>query len=134
MPKLSFLQKCAIALMLAFAAYFVFSMMTGHGAQSSDVMSLRNAKKLCTACRQYASNHQGNFPPSLDALFPDYLTDRSMLASPLMPGEPAGYTYTAGLKDTGPVNAVVIEDKFAPLKHHRIVAYVDGSARILDTP
>jgi len=134
MPKFSTLQKCVIAVMLAFAAFFVFSMMGGKGAKSPAARSLTNAHSLASACRQYASGHQGSFPPSLDALFPGYLTDRSLLVSPLKPEEPAGYLYTAGLKDIGPVNAVLIEDKFAPLQHIRIVAYVDGSARILNTP
>ena len=106
----------------------------GNSAKSPATKSLTNAHSLASACRQYASGHQGNFPSSLDSLFPTYLTDRSLLVSPLQPGEAAGYLYTPGLKDTGPVNAVVIEDKFAPLQHLRIVAYVDGSARVLNTP
>jgi hypothetical protein len=135
MFKLSKLQKFAIVATLACAGFFVYWMMSSGGNSKTAVTkSLVNARKLCTACRVYASEHDGNFPGSLDALVPNYLKDRSELASPLMPSEPVGYTYTAGMKYTGPVNAVVIEDKFGPAQHVRIVAYVDGSARVLPSP
>jgi hypothetical protein len=135
--KLSTLQKCVIIAMLAFAGLAVYWMMSGASGQASKspvTQSLTRAKKLCLACRIYASNHQGNLPPSLDALVPGYLADHSAFVSPLMPSEPEGYLYTPGLKDIGPVNAVVVEDKFAPRQHLRIVAYLDGSARVLPTP
>ena len=137
MATVSTLQKWTIITMAAFGVVILFWMVSpGSGIKSTSPVtkSLINAKALGHACRQYALDHQGDFPPSLDALFPTYLKDRSVLASPLMPSEPVGYIYTPGLKDAGPVNAVVIEDKFAPLQHLRIVTYVDDSARVLNTP
>ena len=137
MSKFSTLQKFTIILMVAFAGLAAYWFMHGGSGSHSRVAvtkSLVAAKKLSVACRAYALDHEGNFPPSLDALFPAYLTDRSALVSPLMPAEPVGYLYTPGGKYTGPVNAVVIEDKFASLQHLRIVAYVDGSARVLTPP
>jgi len=107
---------------------------SGAHQKTAEAKSLSNAKQLCLACKNYAIDNGGNFPPSLDALFPTYLTNRSVLASPLMPGQPLGYAYTPGLKVTDAANTVIIEDTFAPLKHVRIVAYVDGSACILGTP
>lgn len=107
---------------------------TGVREKALETKSMSNAKQLGLACKQYAIDNNGNFPPSLDALFPTYLTDRSILGSPLMPGDPAGYIYTPGLKDTDPADTILIEDKFAPLKHIRIVVYVDDSAKILRTP
>jgi len=136
MSNLSTLQKCVVVAMCLFAGLFLYWRI-GAGAgsiRSLETKSLTNVHTLATACRRFASDNHGKFPPSLDALFPAYLTNRSQLASPLKPDEPAGYIYTAGLTNTGPVNAVIIEDKFGPSQHVRIVAYVDGSARILDTP
>jgi len=99
---------------------------------SSTVKSLERARQICSACRAYAAHNGGNFPPSLDTLFPTYLTDRIILTSPLKPDEPAGYLYTPGLKSIGATDTVAVEDKFAPaLQHVRIVAYLDGSARVL---
>ena len=80
----------------------------------------------------YANDHDGNFPPSLDALFPGYASNQSLLVSPFKPEEPMGYIYTAGLKNTAAAGLVLIEDKFAPaLNHQRIVVYVDGNRAVL---
>jgi len=137
MFKLSKLQKITVTAMLVFGVgVFLWFNFGGSGSSSKSAVtkSLMNAKKICVACRVYAADHAGDFPPSLDALFPTYLQDRTMLASPLNPSEAEGYIYTPGLKSMGPVNAVVIEDKYAPLQHIRIVAYVDDSARVLTGP
>ncbi len=100
-----------------------------------ETKSLSNAKRIGFAFREYAVNNNGHFPHSLDELFPTYLDDRSILVSPFMPNEPIGYTYGPGygpgLTDTSDPNAVLIEDKFAPLKGVRIVAHVDGSSQVL---
>jgi len=132
MPKISNLQKCVIVIMLGFAAYLVYHM-GSHRSMSAEAQALQNVHVLGIACRQYASDHQDNLPPSLDVLVPTYLKDRSALASPLNPNEPNGYTYTPGYKAAGPINDIFIEDKFAPA-HHRIVTYVDGSSRVLNVP
>jgi hypothetical protein len=81
----------------------------------------------------YSRAHAGNFPPTFDALFPQYLQDRVMLASPLSPGDAVGYTYTPPtVARVDSPDTIVIEDKFAPdLTHHRVVAYANGSARII---
>ncbi len=92
-----------------------------------------NARNICLACRQYAREHGGVFPATLDPLFPQYLPDRSVLASPLDPSEPIGYTYTyPGPGKTDSPDTIVLEDKFAPtLGHIRLVVYANGSARPL---
>jgi hypothetical protein len=98
--------------------------------------SLKRARQLCIACRDYARQHGGSFPASLDALFPTYLTDRSLLGSPLSPDQPAGYTFTPpGPGKTDSPDTIVIEDKFAPsIAHIRLVSYANGSAKPLPTP
>ena len=102
---------------------------------SSESKSLNNAKLLGLACNTYAIDHDGNFPPSLDALYPTYLKDRHFLISPYAPSEPIGYEYTPGLTETSPPNTIFIEDKFVPIsKHKRIVACVDISSRALPCP
>ncbi len=104
--------------------------------RNAEAKSLVNVHKLCLACRVYSREHEGNFPPTLATLVPKYLEDQSSLASPLSPGEPLGYTLTppAPAHVDSP-DLVVLEDKFAPsLTHHRVVAYANGSARILANP
>jgi len=104
----------------------------GPSVRLPEAQSLTNARQIAIACIAYACDHEGNFPPSLDAVVPTYLKDRKHLASPLNPSDPIGYIYTPGLKYGQPDVAVLIEDKFAQsLKHDRVVVYTDGSARIL---
>jgi hypothetical protein len=120
------------------AAFLVVMLLTsgGSGTRKNEVLSMTNARNLCLVCRQYARDHGGVFPPALDALFPKYITDRSVLASPLSPGEPIGYTYTfPGPGKTDSPDTIVLEDKFSPaLAHVRIVVYANGSARALNIP
>jgi len=112
-------------------------MMFGPGTtsppQTPEVKSLYHVHTLCGACRKYALDHDKTFPASLDDLFPAYLQDRAILTSPLNPSEPVGYSYKGALKAPVPNDTVLIEDKFPPL-HKRIVAYADGSAKILLKP
>jgi len=102
---------------------------------ANEVKSMKNARNICLACRQYAREHGGNYPPSFDTLFPNYMQDRLKLISPLNSAEPVGYTYTPPpVARTDSPDTVVIEDKFAPtVDHNRIVVYANGSAQILDS-
>jgi Zn-dependent protease with chaperone function len=125
------LVTVAIIAILASIALPAFK---GVQEKALEARSLNNAKGIGLLCKRYAADHGGNYPPSLDALIPTYFPDSSVLVSPLMPGEPEGYNYTPGLTDTGPPDIVLIEDKFAPRNHVRIVVYSDISGRILRTP
>jgi hypothetical protein len=121
--------------MLVFLAVMVFGS-KGSGMLKLEAKSVANARQICLVCRQYARNNGGVFPPTLDALFPKYLTDRSVLASPLNPSEPVGYTYTfPGPGKTDSPDTIVLEDKFAPsLAHIRLVVYANGRAGPLAIP
>ena len=125
-----------VILPAAIAASVAIPAFTGVQERALQTKALTNAKQICLACKQYAIDHNGDYPPSLDALFPTYLTDRSVLASPFMPGVPEGYLYcyTPGLKQTDAPDTVVLEDKFALLKHLRIVVRLDGSTSVTHAP
>ncbi len=100
-------------------------------ARALETKSLADGKQIGLACKLYANDNGGNFPPSLDALVPTYISDRSILASPLNPSDPEGYIYTTGLTDSSPSDTVLLEDKYGSLKHVRIVVFVDDSARVI---
>jgi hypothetical protein len=125
----------AIICMLVFFAVMMFTSGAG-GMRKTEAKSLGNARNICLACRRYSREHGGVFPTSLDPLFPQYLPDRAVLASPLNPAEPVGYTYTfPGPGKTDSPDTIVIEDNFAPtLVHARIVVYANASARVLPIP
>jgi hypothetical protein len=92
-------------------------------------VSLRHILDLYDDCWQYGQKHGGDFPPSLDALVPEY-AQASDLKSPLNPRDPEGYLYTPGFRyppDPGTGNSIVIEDKFGPsVMHERIMIHADG--------
>ncbi len=96
--------------------------------------SLNQVKQIAIACKLYAVEHGGKFPPTLAALTPDYLTNPAILISPFAPEVPVGYTYTAGLTEKSDASAILIEDKFSGKEQQRIVGYVDGSVKILAAP
>ena len=93
--------------------------------------SLSNAKQIGTACRLYAVDNSGKFPPTLEDLVPDYLPDAKIFASPFAPDVPMGFSYTAGLSDTSPAGTVLLEDKFSLQKKMRIVVRVDTSGEVI---
>ena len=141
MEGLSPLRKTLVGLAIAAGVvFFVWTAVNSFTTAYQSVQNLAHAdmkeRIIYSACKQYAGEHGGNFPPSLDALFPAYLSDRSALVSPLKPDEPLGYLYTpppaAKLKSP---DFVVLEDKFAPtLIQRRICCYADGHVRVVPNP
>jgi len=126
----------AVICMLVFFGVMMAPPNAAQKLKNAEVKSMTNARKLCLACRDYSRQHAGNFPPTFDALFPQYLQDRGMLASPMSPGDAIGYTYTPPpVAKVDSPDTVVIEDKSAPsLTGHRVVVYANASARILMPP
>jgi len=107
---------------------------TGVKQKALEARSLNNAKILGAACIHYAADHGGDFPPTLNDLYPNYVSDRTSFVSPLSPRVVPGYIYYPGANNSSPADTVVLEDKFAPEQQHRIVVYADDSARIIPTP
>lgn len=93
--------------------------------------SLSNARQIGIACRLYATDNGGKFPPKLEALVPDYLADTKIFVSPFAPNEAMGYTYTAGLTDSSQPDLDLLEDKFSVNEGQRVVVHVDGSGVVL---
>jgi hypothetical protein len=129
--KRSFLRKAAMITVVCIAVtpvvvVFLATLESHFGASDLVTKSLRNGKTVALACKQYASEHGGDFPPSLDSLCPKYL-NRKALISPLNPSEPFGYTYFPGQRKTDKPEAVLFEDKFAPaLFHCDILFFTDA--------
>ncbi len=93
--------------------------------------SLAQAKQIGLACKLYASDNDGKFPPTLDALVPMYLNDKKLFVSPFAPDEPEGYTYHAGLLDSAPAGTVLLEDQFAPgVAGQKVIVHVDDSGEV----
>jgi len=89
---------------------------------------------IAVSCKLYAADNDGKFPPTLDALVPQYVVDSKTLVSPFAPEVPIGYDYTAGLTEESPPDKVLIEDKFASREHQRVVVHVDMSGEVTHEP
>jgi hypothetical protein len=121
------LALIALLPILAGIALPVFGEVQLRGKQTK---SLANAKTIATACKIYALDHNGDFPPTLDALGPEHLPDRAILICPLSgPSVPIGYDYFGGRTDDPPERILLIS-KAADRRGRRVVVHVDGSGAI----
>jgi hypothetical protein len=108
--------------------------------RSLDAKSLANGRSIALACRLYADDHGGNFPPDLAALVPDYVPDLAALTSPRAPDKTdVGYEYTPGLNVSDPPGTVLLRDKFPSRQinrafERRAVIHLDGQGEIERTP
>jgi hypothetical protein len=123
------------ALVLLFIGLTVIRVIRSVQIEAIETVSLSHGQRIALACRTYALDHGGNYPPSLGILFPKYLKDRAVLISPFQPHESVGYRYTTGLTVGSPSDTVIVEDKFRTRDgHDRLVVHVDGTAEVLLTP
>lgn len=99
--------------------------------KSAQTQSLANGRAIALACRAYASEHQGKFPATLEALVPQYLSDPAVFACPLAgTSEPIGFDYHGG-RDSDPAGKPLLVSKgHTPRKRH-VVVYTDGTADLV---
>jgi hypothetical protein len=75
----------------------------------------------------YALDHEDTFPPSLDDLFPRYLTDRAILISPFSKNKRTpSYEYFPGMKYSDPPDRVLLRDTCVSKSGLRAEVYVYG--------
>ena len=76
-----------------------------------------NLKQIFYAISSYRDDHSEQYPPSLDALYDDYIDDLQVFKCPStaspVPAAPSGgdYVYHAGLSPASPSTAALAEDK-----------------------
>jgi hypothetical protein len=94
---------------------------------------LTAAKQLGLACKLYAGDHEGNFPPNLEVLVPEYCPaeafegiGRSRARRKLVP-----FTYLPGQRDDGPPDLPLIVGPTSE-KDRYVVVTVDQSAEICE--
>jgi hypothetical protein len=108
---------------LAGIALPVFAEVKDRGNQTR---ALSDIKQVGTACKIYAADHDGRFPPKLEDLIPDYLPDAGLLACTYPdPKNPVAFEYFGGSEKDDPKKILIaspaIEGK------GRVFLYVDGS-------
>lgn len=106
--------------------------MRGMGVETREMSDL---KQVATACRLYAEDHEGRFPPTLGELIPEILPDHRMLFTRARDGDPPQpIIYRVGFKADDPVDSLVVASP-RPFEssrgRRRVVVFVDNSARIV---
>ena len=91
------------------------------------------AKEIYHACQLYAMDNSGAFPKNLNELFPDYLSTRDILSSPLAP-KPDGVDFEylgAGFSDTEHnVEKVFLRGRYTAPDGRRSIVRIDGRASL----
>ncbi|MAS92570.1 MAG: hypothetical protein CMO55_05175 [Verrucomicrobiales bacterium] len=100
---------------------------------ATDQMEIR---ELTLACRVYAFDNDGNYPPNLEALFPDYIDDRELLTAEIStnPRVVKPYLYRPGLTTKVESREMFIAGPIRGSDNTRAVGYNDGSTERTNIP
>lgn len=96
-----------------------------------------NARTIITACKQYAGQHNGSYPPDLATLISDkIIADEKPLHCPMLKDDTqTGYEYyAAGVKQTDAPDKVIVISKAAGRSGERVVGYNDGAVKVMVVP
>src|SRR5690606_17908468 len=77
--------------------------------RSPRVAAVNQVKQLVLACRAYAADHEGPYPPTLGALYPDYIDDLDHLFAIDEKGRKRILIYHPGFRDTDNPRPILIE-------------------------
>jgi type II secretory pathway pseudopilin PulG len=105
--------------------------------KATRVKAMSQGKQLVIAMKQYATEHEGKLPPSLETLVEEQYVDQSLLTlHPLAQGthdydQGQGWEYRgAGLKDSAEADTIVLISRKADRRGERIVARLDGTVEV----
>lgn len=101
--------------------------------KANQMKAVSSAKQIVLGMKQYAADHDGKYPPTLDVLFDEkILEDRGLLEFPPqlnVPGQ--GWEYLgAGHTDSDEGNLVILRSRKADRTKKKIVAHNDGSVSV----
>jgi len=109
--------------------------LTEMAGMSKEVIELSNIKQVAIAIRSFADDHEGQFPRELVDLFPRYLSTHKLLFTRSMDDDPPRpiiyYTGYSNRDDAGTIIVASPRLWEEPRGRSRVVAYLDGSARII---
>jgi len=84
------------------------------------------ARQIILACRQYASDHDDQWPQTLEQLSPAYLPKEMIWNATLGDGNKPGFDYASPSKSTS-TDAIVLVSKRIVRHNEYCVGYSDGS-------
>ena len=104
-------------------------MVTSLRSKAQAAASLSHARQIAMACKLYADDHGGKFPPSLQGLVPDYLPNVATFVSPFAPSEPIGYVYHPNANSLADPKTVLLEDQFSIRENYLIEVDSGGNGK-----
>jgi len=116
--------------LLAVVASLMLPVFMKTSQAGNQIKAVSNAKQIIIGMKMYAADHDGNYPPTLDALVEEgILPDQRIFEFPPamnVPGQ--GWEYLgAGHGDSSPGNLIVLRSKKADSSKKFIIARSDGS-------
>lgn len=119
------------ALILALIAGLALPVFNHANVKNKSTRTLAQGKQIGLACKLYATDHDGDFPKTLDELVPTYLSDEKLFVCPLDSTDSAmGYEYFGGNENDGP-RKMLLRSKAATADGKRVVIYSDDSAELV---
>jgi prepilin-type processing-associated H-X9-DG protein len=95
-------------------------------------VSMANLKNIGMAAHIYANDHDGKFPPSLDALREADFVTQQTLQSPLDSSPGVSYIYVGGQDETSDARNVLAYERLYPGSTRTNVLYFDGHVQHIE--
>lgn len=100
-------------------------------ARAHNINCANKLRNISLGLHAYAADHDGGFPASLEALYPDYVESQNLFDCPASKtaGNPAApdYEYVVSLTEQSPLKIVIAQDTGTNHRNGRNVLRVDGS-------
>jgi type II secretory pathway pseudopilin PulG len=124
----------ALIPIIAILAAIAIPAFTQAQTRANEMKAVNNARQIVIGMKQYAVDHEGKYPATLDVLFEEQiLMDRKLLEFPPqidVPGQ--GWEYLgAGHTDSDPGNLIILTSRKADRTKKKIIARNDGSAQVV---
>lgn len=112
---------------LAAALYFGLYLIPqgGISTPATETKAVLYVKQLVHGCRAYASDHEGVYPPNIEALYPDYIDVPEVFLTEDSGGKEIPLRYYPGLTESSDPDVILIEHP-VPYRGNRIVGTVGG--------
>lgn len=142
-PTLKWLKRGLLFALLVFAGLVIFLLLGPPSASGVPSVNVSHARYLFLTLKLYAKDHQGQYPPTLSALAPDYLSAEELAKwayRDATPGHHHDWLYHAGVRDDSPAHWIVISSPYLDVPAdgmkptRRVVVRNDGSAIFMAEP
>ncbi len=123
---------CIVLTFIAILAALAIPAFTSVQQKANQTKAMSNAKQLVIGMKQYAADHDGSLPPTLETLYDEkILEDRKLLIVPGTSKPDNGWEYRGtGLKDYGDGNATVLISHESYRSGERVVAHLNHVVQV----